>query len=96
MKKEKERRREKRVRVAVPVWIGQKSGITRDISQSGFYFLTDQKLTPGVDFRFALELDYIFPGEPVYIDCIAKVLRIEPSGDKLGVAASISEFCGVA
>jgi hypothetical protein len=41
---------------------------------------------------FVLELDYVFPGEPVFLHCRGEVVRVEDAGERRGVAASISEF----
>ena len=67
-------------------------GLSRDISGSGIYFVTDQSLTPGGTVKFSVKLDHIRPGKPVRLDCQGQVLRVEAAGAKLGVAASISEF----
>jgi hypothetical protein len=86
------KRSAQRVRVEVPVRLEQGSGITRDVSHSGVYFFTDQTFSPGMPVSFVLELDYVFPGEPVFLPCRGKVVRVEAAGEKTGVAASISEF----
>jgi hypothetical protein len=90
------KRSAQRVRVEVPVHLGQGSGVTRDVSHSGVYFFTDQTFSPGMPVSFALELDYVFPGEPVYLHCRGEVVRVEDAGEKRGVAASISEFWNTA
>jgi hypothetical protein len=92
MKKCKIPRSAKRVRVAMPVHLDHGSGITRDISQSGVYFFTEQLLSPGMTIPFVLEFDYVSPGEKVFLHCKGEVLRVEETGRKRGVAASISEF----
>jgi hypothetical protein len=92
MKKYDIKRSAKRIRVEMPVHLEQGAGITRDVSQSGVFFFTDQPFSPGTTFSFVLELDYVFPGEPVYLHCKGEVVRVEGAGEKTGVAASISEF----
>ncbi len=86
------KRSAKRVRVEVPVHLDQGTGISRDVSQSGVFFFTDQPFSPGTTFSFVLELDYIFPGETVRLHCKGEVVRVEEAGKKRGVAAVISEF----
>lgn len=86
------KRSAKRVRVEVPVLLDNGSGVTRDVSQAGVFFFTDQAFAPGTTFSFVLELDHVFPGEPVFLHCTGEVVRVEEAGEKKGVAASISEF----
>jgi hypothetical protein len=92
MKMFKTKRSAKRIRIEVPVHLEPGSGVTRDVSQSGVYFLTDQPFSPGMPVSFILKLDYVFPGEPVHLRCRGKVVRVEEVGDRVGVAASISDF----
>jgi len=92
MKKNGCRRGARRIRVEVPVHLEHASGITRDVSPSGVYFLATEDFTPGMPLRFVLDLDYVFPGTPVHLHCRGRVLRVEESGGKRGVAASISEL----
>lgn len=87
-----EKRREERFMMEMPVMLEGGTGICRDISESGIYFLTDQPLIPGGFVKFSVRLDHIRPGKPVCLDCKGRVLRIEPADGKLGVAASISEL----
>jgi hypothetical protein len=96
MKKYDIKRSAKRIRVEMPVHLDQGSGVTRDVSQSGVFFFTDQTFSPGMPLSFILELDYVFPGEPVYLHCRGNVMRVEAVGEKMGVAASISEFWSAA
>jgi hypothetical protein len=92
MKKYDIKRSAKRVRVEVPVRLDNGSGVTRDVSHAGIFFFTDQPFAPGTTFSFVLELDHVFPGEPVYLHCRGEVVRVEEAGERKGVAASISAF----
>lgn len=97
MKKYDIKRCAKRIRVEMPVHLDQGAGVTRDVSQSGVFFFTDQPFLPGTHFSFVLELDYVFPGEPVFLHCKGEVVRVEEeAGEKRGVAACISEFWNAA
>jgi len=87
-----EKRHEERFALEVPVMLENGRGISRDISQSGIYFVTDQPLAPGGVVKFSVKFDHIRPGKPIQLDCQGSVLRVEAAGEKLGVAASISHF----
>ena len=90
------KRSAKRIRVEMPIHLEPGSGVTRDVSQSGVYFFTDQRFSPGMVVCFILELDYVFPGEPVQLHCRGKVVRVEDFGERMGVATSIREFWNAA
>jgi hypothetical protein len=92
MKKYEKTRSAKRIRVEVPVHLDRGSGITRDISSSGVFFFTDRKISQGMPLCFVLELGHVFTGEPVRLHCKGQVVRVEESGERTGVAVSISEF----
>jgi hypothetical protein len=86
------KRSAQRIPVEMPVHLEKGDGVTRDVSQSGVFFFTDQTFSTGAPLRFALELDYVSPGEKVLLHCRGEVVRVEEAGEKTGVAASISEF----
>jgi hypothetical protein len=92
MKKYDIERSAQRIRVKVPVRLDKGTGVTRDVSQSGVFFFTDQSFAPGTTFNFVLELDYVASGEPVFLHCRGEVVRVETVGEKVGVAASIRAF----
>ena len=92
MKTTPEKRREERFMMEVPVNLDSGMGVSRDISQSGIYFITDQHFQPGGDVRFSVKLDYARSGKPVRLDCQAQVLRVEPNDGSFGVAARINNF----
>jgi hypothetical protein len=96
MKKYSKTRSAKRVRVEVPVHLDQGSGITRDVSSSGVFFFTNQKISQGMSLCFVLELDHVFSGEPVRLRCRGQVVRVEEAGERTGVAISISDFWNAA
>lgn len=93
MKRYETKRCAERIRVEMPVHLDQGMGVTRDVSQSGIFFYTDQSFSLGMPLRFALEFDHIIPGEPMLLHCRGEVVRTEKSGERTGVAASISEYC---
>lgn len=92
METAREKRREERFALEVPVMLETGTGLSRDISQSGIYFMTDQRLYPGGNLKFSVKLDHIRAGKPVRLDCQAQVLRVEPIDGSFGIAAKISNF----
>jgi hypothetical protein len=54
------------------------------------YFVVADKLEVGELIRFSMEFDDPTGGE-VHLDCVGKVVRVEGSGGKSGVAAVITE-----
>jgi len=92
MNQNDEKRASQRIQVEVPVYIGDKKAVTRDVSWSGIYFLADQPFVEGGDLNFSLDLTYALPGKPVKLDCQGKVMRVEQHGKKYGIAARINNF----
>lgn len=66
-------------------------GEVRNVSANGIYFVTDAALKEGQPLRFTLEFRD-FPSGPIAVNCLARVVRIEEQGTRLGVGASISSF----
>ena len=87
-----QKRATERIEVEVPVHLEKGSGISRNVSLSGIYFLTDQVFQEGICFRFTIEFEFAIPGRPIHLDCEARVLRVETQGEKMGVAARIEDF----
>jgi len=87
-----EKRKTERIEVDVPVQLEQGTGVTRDVSLSGIYFMTEEPIEAGTRIRFTMEFEYVVPGRPLHLDCSAQVLRVEPQGDSLGVAARIDDY----
>ena len=86
-----EKRREERIPLKVPVQMNDSTGISRDISSSGIYFLTEQLLPPGDAVNFSVKLDFAYPHRQCLLTCRGEVLRVETTGHHFGVAASINE-----
>ena len=87
-----EKRASQRIQVEVPVYIGQEKAVTRDVSWSGIFFLTDQAFVQGGSLIFSMDLSYALPGKPIRLDCQGEVIRIEQFGKKFGIAARINDF----
>jgi len=92
METHQNQRHEERFLLELPVMLEGGMGLSRDISGSGIYFVTDQPMTPGRFVQFSMKLNHVRPGKAVRLDCQGQVLRVEAAGAKLGVAASISGF----
>ena len=92
MNHNEEKRSSQRIQVEVPVYIGEETAVTRDVSWSGIYFMTEQLFPEGGDLNFSMDLTYALPGKPIKLDCQGEVLRVERLGDKYGVAAKINNF----
>lgn len=90
--KASEQRREPRYLGKVPVLFESGKGITRDFSGSGVFFETDRSFTPGQLIEFSLVLEHIDPERPVHLMCRGKIVRVEESGQKIGVAAAIDSY----
>jgi hypothetical protein len=67
-------------------------GLTRDFSTSGVYFETDQPFLPGHPIDFALILEHADPEAPVRVQCRGEVVRVEASGQGMGVAVAIRSY----
>jgi hypothetical protein len=84
-------RRDERFDTTLRLRLEQGEGLVRNVSANGIYFVTDAALEEGAPVRFSLEFQN-FPGGPVSVNCIARIVRVEQQGEKKGVAASISSF----
>lgn len=84
-------RKEERFDTTVAVRLERGSAVTRNVSANGIFFITDVALEDGATVRFALDFQN-FPGGPLQVNCIARVVRIEEQDGKKGVAAAIQSF----
>jgi hypothetical protein len=87
-----EKRREERFMLEVPVQLENGRGMSRDISESGIFFTTDQPFSPGGIVKFSVKLTHLRRGKPVKLDCQGQVVRVERIGENFGVAASITQL----
>ncbi|MGQ0523739.1 MAG: PilZ domain-containing protein [Betaproteobacteria bacterium] len=85
----REKRRDERVFTALPVDLGNASGLTRDVSASGVFFEIDASYRLGSTIEFAVELET--PGGKMLLKCEGEIVRIEPRGARVGVAVKIVE-----
>ena len=89
----KDWRKDDRVSAMLPVRFEDGGvGVTRNLSPTGVYFIVDESVVAGRPIRFSLEFttgDAI--SAELYLECVGQVVRVEPVGDKLGVAVSLTE-----
>ena len=90
--KESDKRRATRHQGALPVELEGGKGITRNFSSSGIFFETDQPLTAGQPIEFSIMLEHVDPAHPVRLKCQGSIVRVEESGQKIGVATSITSY----
>src|SRR5436190_22012080 len=86
-----EPRQSQRVNAEVTVRLENRaSGVTRDISPNGVYFVIGVTIEGGQLIRFTLE--FADPsGNPLHLNCTGQVVRVEEAGGKRGVAVRIIE-----
>ena len=85
-----ERRREQRIHTALPVFLKNTEGITRDVSASGVFFWTSEPVcVPGELISFSVEFKR--PEGRMMLKCQGDVVRTEPRAAEIGVAVKIVE-----
>jgi hypothetical protein len=85
-----EKRRGQRIQTALPVFLKNAEGITRDVSASGVYFwISESTCAAGDLISFAVELKR--PEGKLILKCQGDVLRTESRAPNMGVAVNIIE-----
>ena len=84
-----EKRKDERIFTALPVDLGNATGVTRDVSASGVFFEIDSSYRLGSAIEFAVEMDT--PGGKMLLKCEGEIVRVEPRGARVGVAVKITE-----
>ena len=85
-----EKRRGQRIQTALPIFLKNAEGITRDVSASGVYFWTSESMCAlGELISFSVELKR--PEGRVMLKCQGDVVRTEPRNGMMGVAVKISD-----
>lgn len=67
------------------------TGLTRDFSTCGLYFFTDQQVSLGETLEVVMLLEHQTMGQRVRLRCLADVVRVEPEGQRLGVAVALTK-----
>ncbi|RYF17145.1 MAG: PilZ domain-containing protein [Comamonadaceae bacterium] len=83
----REQRRADRFDTGLPVSIEGASGQTHNVSAQGIYFETDSRQELGSLVNFTVE--FTLYGHKHRLLCEGKVVRVEPRGDRVGVAARL-------
>ena len=81
-----ERRQVPRYRIESTIAVGRGTGRTVDLSSRGVYFETSEQLSKGDTVAIVFPFERTGPGASV--KCTATVVRAEPRGELLGVAAT--------
>ena len=82
----------RRYAVGLPVQLARGSGLTRDVSACGVYFLTDQAYPLDSQVDLTLVFAATPPEPPIQVQCHARVVRVEPRSDGVGIAAAITSL----
>jgi len=90
--KESEKRRAPRHQGKLPVKLKGGKGITRNFSSSGIFFETDRSFSPGQPIEFTIMLEHADPAGHIRMKCQGEIVRVEESGQKIGVAATIDSY----
>jgi hypothetical protein len=69
-----------------PVELANGTGVTRDLSTTGVYFVCDQPVQVGARLSLTILLDDNLADMPVRMDCAGTVVRIDRVGPRIGVA----------
>jgi len=83
----REQRAAVRFDTQMPVHTEHGAGTTQNISAQGIYFETDVKPHEGALVNFSIE--YHLQGRTHQLLCEGKVVRVEPQGGRVGVAARL-------
>lgn len=86
----KPNRSTQRYDVALPVQLSRGSGLTRDVSTRGVYFQTGQNYDLDSQIDFTLTFGTLEQTPPIQVRCRARVVRVEPRSDHIGIAAAIT------
>jgi hypothetical protein len=84
-------RQEERFETTLAVRLEEGGGIARNVSATGIYFVTDVALEAGATVNLALDFQN-FPGGPIQVNCVARIVRVDAQGAKRGVGAAIQSF----
>jgi hypothetical protein len=87
-----DRRRAPRFRVELLVELAHETGITRDISDGGVFFVTQGLFSPGDPIELTLIFEHLDPDHPVRLQCLGQVVRVEQEDGKTGVAVAITAY----
>ena len=93
-----EKRSTRRFALELPVkLVDQESGFmtaqTRDVSSRGVYIYLESEIAEGVPVEFVMTLPTeITLADPIRVRCSGRVLRVEKTAERQGVAVSIDRY----
>jgi hypothetical protein len=87
VRRPRDQRAAARFHTAMPVRMEDGAGETQNISAQGIYFETDVEQRIGSLVNFTVE--YTLYGQKHRLLCEGKVIRVEPHGNRIGVAARL-------
>jgi hypothetical protein len=87
-----DRRRAQRFRVELRVELAHGTGLTRDVSVGGMFFVTPQVFVVGEPLECTLVFEHLPPDHPVRLHCRGQVVRVEPAEGHTGVAVAITAY----
>ncbi len=76
--------RDRRVKAKLPLRVGGRSGVMRDVSTSGMLLETDAAYRVGKTMDIALNLDT--PWGKVIFNCHGRIVRLDKHDHRIGVA----------
>lgn len=79
-----------RYHLGLPVQLPGASGLTRDVSTGGVYLQTDQTYHLDSLIDFTLAFGTMEQTPPIHVRCHARVVRVEPRSDHVGIAVVIT------
>jgi len=77
-----------RLESELPLTHGRSHTVTKNISATGVFFVTDEVQTPGSTISFTVEV--VVDGERFNLVCEGQVVRVEQVDGRLGIAAKLS------
>jgi PilZ domain len=87
-----DRRRAPRFQVELLVELDHGTGLTRNVSVCGIFFVTRQRFSPGDPIECILVFKDLDPDHPVRLHCLGQVVRVEPDDENMGVAVAITAY----
>jgi PilZ domain len=85
-----DRRQAQRITVPLSVELENGKGITRDVSATGVFFVTDLSFSIGTPITLWLVLAGVDPVGPLRVRCQGRVVRVERCDGASGVAVAIA------
>ncbi len=82
-----QRRGAPRINSRLPIVMGNKTGVSKDISATGMCFEFDEHREVGSVINFWVSLET--PGGPLKLSCEAEVTRVEKNGEKVIVGVKL-------